>query len=95
MPDLRLQIGKSKISQSTSHPTSFYYLSHVIPMDDLHGITKKVGETKSEPSAVKRQYDLDPEINEVIDKLNRLDIRSPGSLEEFITILRDCLKEMG
>ena len=63
-------------------------------MDDLHGITKEVGETKSEPSAVKRRYDLDPKINEVIDKLNRLDIRSLESSEEFAKILRDYLKEM-
>jgi len=43
---------------------------------------------------MKRDYEPDPKINEVIDKLNQLDIRSLESSEEFAKILRDYLKEM-
>jgi len=45
--------------------------------------------------AMKRRYDPDPKIDEVIDKLNQLDIRSRENLEAFIKILEDYLKEIG
>jgi len=43
--------------------------------------------------AMKRRYDPDPKIDEVVDKLNQLDVRSRESLEAFVKILEDYLKE--
>ena len=42
---------------------------------------------------MKRRYDPDPKIDEVVDKLNQLDVRSRESLEAFVKILEDYLKE--
>jgi len=52
-------------------------------MDDLHGITKTVRKAESEPLAMKRRYEPDHKIDEITSKLNRLDIRSPESLQEL------------
>jgi len=45
--------------------------------------------------AMKRRYDPDPKIDEVMDRLNQLDIRQRENLEEFVKILEDYLREIG
>ena len=44
---------------------------------------------------MKRRYDPDPKIDEVMDRLNQLDIRQRENLEEFVKILEDYLREIG
>jgi len=43
--------------------------------------------------AIKRRYDPDPKMDEVVDKLNQLDVRSRENLEAFVKILEDYLKQ--
>ncbi|MEM0488778.1 MAG: hypothetical protein QW707_06205 [Candidatus Bathyarchaeia archaeon] len=44
---------------------------------------------------VKKHYDPDPKIDEVIEKLNQLDPRPKESLQTMIEILEEYLKEIG